>query len=131
MKNFKHHLDDSLRGEYSRSDFGEVIQGKYANTQVQFSELVHLLLVCIGEDEGIKFTHHSPGNRLAGRKPGDWTYDLDNANQVTLRYWIDDLKNLEESISNPPSVIRAEERMQLQDLLRTHVQRLKNRIASL
>jgi hypothetical protein len=32
-------LDDWLRPEYKRSDFGEMIRGKYANTQVDFHQL--------------------------------------------------------------------------------------------
>ena len=84
MKNIKHDRGDSLRREYRRSDFGEMIQGKYATTQIEFAELVRLLLACIGEDEGLKFSAES---QLGGHKAGDWTYEIDSANQITLRYW--------------------------------------------
>jgi len=40
MKNIKADLEDSLRPEYKRSDFGEIIRGKYAATQVDFAELI-------------------------------------------------------------------------------------------
>ena len=59
MKNIKSELNDWMRPEYKRSDFGELVRGKYAATQVDFAELTALLLACIGEDEGIKFIHHS------------------------------------------------------------------------
>ncbi|HEX5873210.1 MAG TPA: hypothetical protein VFY60_01095 [Pyrinomonadaceae bacterium] len=62
MKNIREKLDDSLRPEYTRSDFGEMIQGKYATTQLDFAELAGLLLTCIAEDEGLTFTRHSAGN---------------------------------------------------------------------
>jgi hypothetical protein len=62
------------------------VRGKYATTQVDFAELTALLLSVIGEDEGIKFTHHSIGNYMADHGPDEWTYEIDNANQITLRY---------------------------------------------
>ena len=83
MKNIKRDSDNSLRPEYRRSDFGEFVRGKYATTQVEFAELVRLLIACIGEDEGLEFTHHSIGNTRAGHKFGDWTYEIDNANKIT------------------------------------------------
>lgn len=101
MKNLRQNLDDSLRPEYKRSDFGEMVQGRFAYTQLQFAELVSLLIACIGEDEGVTFIHHSPGNDRAGHKSGEWSYELDNANQITLRYWINEFKNIAEPISNP------------------------------
>src|SRR5215212_8354370 len=86
MKNLRQNLDDSLRPEYKRSDFGEMAQGKFANTQLEFAELVSLLIACIGEDQGLKFIHHSPADCSVGHKSGDWSYELDNTNQITLRF---------------------------------------------
>ena len=80
MKNIKSELDDWGRPEYRRSDFGEVVRGKYAASQVDFAELTALLLAVIGEDDGIRFIHHSIGNSLAVRHFGDWTYEVDNTN---------------------------------------------------
>ena len=54
MKNVRQDFDDSLRPEYRRSDFGEMVQGKYATTQLEFAEFVRLLFACIGEDEGFR-----------------------------------------------------------------------------
>lgn len=58
--NLRQNLDDSLRAEYQRSDFGEMVRGKYAAAQPPFAEMVYLLLACLGEDEGLKFLHHPP-----------------------------------------------------------------------
>ena len=58
MKNIKNDLSDSLRREYSPSDFGEMVRGKHAMTQLQFADLVSLLLACVAEEEGLKFIHH-------------------------------------------------------------------------
>ena len=131
MKNIRQDLDESLRPEYRRSDFGEMVRGKFATTQLEFFELVHLLLACIAEDVGVKFNHHSPGNSLADHKRGDWTYELDNANQITLRYWLSEFGSIEEPISNPSCVITPQERSDLQNLLLDHVQALKNRVDAL
>src|SRR4030095_9276454 len=109
MKNIRQDLGDALRPEYKRSDFGEMVIGKYARTQLEFAEMVHLFLTCIGEDEGIKFTHHSPGNQLAEHQPDEWTYEMDNANQITLRYWRSELESVEERLSNLPCITTAEE----------------------
>ena len=117
MKNIKQEFDDSLRQEYKRSDFGELIQGKYAVSEVQFAELTELLLACIGEEEGIQFSSHSIGNYLADHKLGEWTYEIDNANQVTLRYWLNSLSSVSEAISNPPCIMTPQDRAQLQDAL--------------
>lgn len=124
MKNIRQDLGDSLRPEYERSDFGEMVRGKYATTQLQFAELVRLLLPCIGEDEGLSFVHRS----VASHRPGDWTYELDNANQITLRYWRSESESIEEPVSNPPCVNNAQERSELQYLLLNHVRALKTRI---
>lgn len=129
MKNLRQNLDDSLRPEYKRSDFGEMVQGKFAYTQLQFAELVSLLITCIGEDEGVTFIHHSPGNDRAGHKSGEWSYELDNANQIVLRYWINEFRNIAEPISNPPCITTPQERSDLQDLLLTHVRTLKKAVA--
>ncbi len=131
MKNIRQDLDESLRPEYRRSDFGEMVRGKFATTPLELSELVCLLLTCIGEDVGLKFNHHSPGNLLVDHKRGDWTYELDNANQITLRYWLNEFGSIEERISNPPCVITPQERSDLQNLLLYHVQSLKNRVDAL
>jgi hypothetical protein len=83
------------------------------------------LLVCIGEDEDVNFTHHSTGNRLANHNSGDWTYEIDNANQITLRYW---LRNVSEEISNPSCVKTSKQRAQLQDALLKGVTNLKAKV---
>ena len=128
MKNIRQNPGDSLRPEYKRSDFGEMVQGKFAATQLEFGELVRLLLACIAEDEGIEFVHQSVGNHRAGRQHGDWTYELDNSNQITLRYWTNEFGSIEEQISNPPCTANASERSELQDLLLTHVRALKAKV---
>jgi hypothetical protein len=121
---------DSLRAEYTRSDFGEMVQGKYADTQVKFAELLRLLLTCVGEDEEVNFIHYA-GDQLAGHKQGDWTYEIDNANHVTLRYWLNEFRTVEEPISNPPYVTTPEERSDLQKLILDHVRILKARVDQL
>ena len=131
MKNIKVDPEDSLRPEYKRSDFGELIRGKYAMTRVHFHQLTGVLLTCIGEDEGVKFMHHSIDNYLANQKPGDWTYEIDNANQITLRYWLSEFGNIDETISNPPTVTTSKERTELQDVLLTGVKSLKTKLAAL
>jgi uncharacterized protein (UPF0218 family) len=131
MKNIKPELEDSLRPEYKRSDFGELVRGKYAVAQVEFAELATLLLSCIGEDEGVKFIHHSTGNYFADHKFGEWTYEIDNANQITLRYWLDSVENVSEELKNPPSIITAEDNEQLQNALVEGVRGLKTKVAHL
>src|SRR5437588_836174 len=103
-----------LRPEYKRSDFGELVRGKYAATQVEFTELVSLLMSCIGEDEDVKFIYHSKGDTLARGRSGDWTYEFDNANQITLRYWLDSFRSLEVDTTNPPCITSHEEYGKLQ-----------------
>lgn len=120
---------DELRPEYKRSDFGEFVRG--AVTQVEFAERVFLLLSCIGEDEDIKFTHHSIGNYLANQQSGDWTYEIDNGNQVTLRYWLDSLRSIEVNLTNPPCIMTPEENTKLQDALLEGVRELKNEVANI
>ena len=130
MKNIREELEDSLRPEYTRSDFGEMIQGKYATTQLDFAELAGLLLACIGEDESLTFTRHSAGN-LAGHKQGDWTYEIDNANQITLRYWINEFRSIDEQIFNPSCITTPQQRSELHNLLLTHVRNLKVNVGAL
>lgn len=130
MKNIEADPEDTLRPEYKRSDFGEIIQGKYATTQVDFHQLTEALLACIGEDEGVKFMHHSTGNRLANHKSGDWTYEIDNANRITLRYWLSEFGSLEEAISNPPVVMTPRERTDLQQALFKGVTDLRAKVAA-
>jgi hypothetical protein len=119
-----------MRREYRRSDFGKMVRGKYATTQLELAELVNLLITCIGEDFGLKFIH-SNNNQIANHKRGDWTYELDNDNQITLRYWLNDFGSIEEPISNPPCVTTPQERSDLQSLLLHHVQALKNKVDAL
>lgn len=130
MKNIKADSEDSLRPEYKRSDFGELVPGKYATTQVDFQQLTEALLVCIGEDEGVKFMHHSTGNRLASHKSGDWTYEIDNANQITLRYWLSEFGNIDEALSNPSLVMTPKSRNELQETLLKGVMNLKSKVAT-
>ena len=129
MKNIKSELNDWGRPEYKRSDFGEIVRGKYATTQVDFAELTALLLAVIGEDEGIKFIHHSIGNYLADHRADECTYEIDNANQITLRYWLDSRRNLSVEISNPPSVMTPKERAELQCALLEGVKKLKAKVS--
>ncbi|HSE33374.1 MAG TPA: hypothetical protein VLA93_17515 [Pyrinomonadaceae bacterium] len=104
------------------------MRGKYAVNEVEFAQLVKLTIACIGEDEGLRFKHHSPGNSLAGRKAGDWTYEIDNANQVTLRYWRNEFRSVAEPISNPPVITNSQELSELQHSLRKHVLVLKDSV---
>ena len=130
MKKIKPEMDDWLRPEYKRSDFGEFVRGKYANTKLEFPDLIGLILGCLGENEKIRFLH-STDNCLAVHKLGDWTYELDGANQITLRYWLDDSRNLEEPIANPTSITTPKERTQLQDLLLERIHFLQARVSEL
>jgi len=131
MKSIRPDPDDSLRAEYKRSDFGELVRGKFGATEVAFAELVKLLLACVGEDQGIRFKSHSVGNYLASHQPGDWTYEMDNGNQVTLRYWITEFRSVEEPISNPPCVMTPQDREELLSLLDKHVRLLRKRVSEL
>lgn len=131
MKKIKPEMDDWLRPEYKRSDFGELVRGKYASKQLEFADLVRLLLGCLGEDQNIQFERHSEGNSLAGHKLGDWTYEIDNGNQITLRYWLSEFGSIEEPISNSPVIATPLERTELQDLLLEHIDSLKAKVAEL
>jgi hypothetical protein len=70
---------DSLRPEYRRSDFGEMVRGKHDTAPVALTELVRLLIACIGEDENLTISYHAMGNPVTTRKRGDWTYEFDHA----------------------------------------------------
>ena len=129
MKNIRQDSEDSLRPEYERSNFAEMVKGKYARTQLEFADLVRLLIACVGEDEDLKISHHS--NTRATHGSGDWTYEIDNANQITLRYWFNEFRSLEETLSNPAVVTTAQERSDLQDLLAQHVRLLKTKVEAL
>lgn len=131
MKNIKPELEDWMRPEYKRSDFGEIVRGKYANSEVDFQQFTEVLLTCIGEDEGVAFMHHSAGNYLANHEPGDWTYEIDNANQITLRYWLSESASIEEAITNPTSVMTPRDRTELQDALLKSVIAMKTKVAAL
>ncbi|HEX6043210.1 MAG TPA: hypothetical protein VFZ22_01875 [Pyrinomonadaceae bacterium] len=84
-------------------------------------------VVCMGEEEGLNFTNHSQG---APRRPGDWTYEIDDANQITLRYWLSPSASIDEPMSNPPSVNNPQTRAELQNLLTTHIRLLKTKVAA-
>jgi len=131
MKNVRQDFDDSLRPEYRRSDCGDLVEGKYAYTHVEFAELVRLLVACLGEDENLNLVHYSSGNRLAGHNRGDWTYEIDNAHQITFRYWLNEFGSIEERITNPPCITTPEERSELQKLIQHHVRTLKARVDQL
>lgn len=131
MKNIKSEPEDTLRPEYERADLGELVRGKYATTQVGFHQLTEALLTCIGEDEGMRFTHYSIGNDRAKQEAGDWTYEIDNSNQVTLRYWLSEFGSIEEPISNPPVVTTPDDREKLQAALLQGVETLLTRVAQL
>ncbi len=128
MKNLKSDFDDSLRPEYKRSDFGTLTSGAHATTQVDFQQLASALMACIGEDEDIKFIHHSIGNTKADHKRGDWTYEIDNSNQIILRYWLNEFGSVEETIDNPAVVTVPTDRAELQNELTKGVKNLKIRV---
>jgi hypothetical protein len=131
MKNIRHDVDD-LRPEYKRSDFGQMVTGKYALSKIELAEYVRLLIACIGEEEGVAFTVHSQDDHIRGRKPGDWTYEIDHANQIHLQYWVSEFRSIEEVISNPPACVTTpEERTDLQNLLTAQVKALKAKVAAL
>jgi len=128
MKNIRQDFDDSLRPEYSRSDFGEMVEGKYAYTRLEFAELVYLLVTCAGEDAGVNLVHYAVGNQQAGHTQGDWTFEIDNANQITLRYWLNEFRSIEEGLTNLPCITTREERSELQKLIQHHLRTLKARV---
>jgi len=130
MKNIRQNITDSLRPEYKRSDFGELVRGKHTFAEIDFSELVSILIACIGEDEGLKFVKQSSGNSER-RKTSDWTYHIDNNNRITLRYWLSEVRSIDESFSNPRRITTPQERSDLQNLLAKHVRTLVNKVDAL
>jgi hypothetical protein len=131
MKNINQDLSDSLRPEYRRPDFGEMVRGKHAKSQVEFAELVRLLLTCIGEDEGLTFIPQSPGQHVAISQRGDWTYEVGDANQITFRWWLNETECLEEAIVNAPGVTDDQGRSELQSRLLHHIHALRSRVDAL
>jgi hypothetical protein len=131
MKKIRQDFEDTMRPEYKRSDFGDFERGRYATAEVEFSKLVEMFLACIGEDEGVSFLHRTTSNDLLLPLTGKWTYEIDNANQVTLRYWVDQSRSLEESFTCQCCISTADERSELQILLEKHVQTLISRVKSL
>ena len=131
MKDIKTDSKDSLRPEYKRSDFGELIRGRYATTQIDFHQLVEVLLSCIGEDLGVRFVPHSIGNRLASHNSGEWTFEVDNGNQITMRYWLSEFASLEETISNPSNVVTPKERSELQEALEKGAMNLITKVSEI
>jgi len=129
MKNIDLDPEDTLRPEYKRSDLGEMVRGKYATTQVDFYQLTEAFLACMGDDEEVRFLHHSIGNYLAQHQPGDWTYEIDSGNQITLRYWLSEFGSIDEAITNPPVVMTAKDRKDLENALREGVNSLKTKVA--
>lgn len=130
MKNIEQDYDE-LRPEYRRRDFAGSVRGKHAYDELEFSGYARALLYCVAEDEGLKFTGHSLLEEVrAHRQPGDWTYEIDDANQITLRYWLSPTASIEESISNPPCVNNPQLRAELQNLLTTHIRALKSKVAA-
>jgi hypothetical protein len=125
MKKIKSESEDWIRPGYTRSELRGLTRGKYADANVEFSQLVYLLLACIGEDEGIHFQHHSAGHVLGGHKRGDWAYEITNSNDIILRHWLDEVKTVEELISDPPIITDPKEMSRLQEVLLIHVRALK------
>jgi hypothetical protein len=128
MKNIRQDANDSLRPEYRRSDFGEMTRGKYAGAQIEFAELVYLLLTCISEDEGMRFINHASHNQI---HPGAWTYEIGEANQVTLRYMLNEGADIEERVTSFSAVITSQDRTEFQKLLQVHVSKLKAKVDAL
>lgn len=73
---------------------------------------------------------HSTSNRLADHKSGDWTYEIDNANQVTLRYWVSEFDSIEEAVSKPPSVMTPNDKRELHDALFKGLMDLKTKVVA-
>jgi hypothetical protein len=129
MKNIKQDYDD-LRPEYSRADFAGSVRGKYAYVEFEFAQYARALLYCVADDEGLTFTNHSKDDDRARRRRGDWTCEIDDANQITLRYWLSASANIEEPMSNPSSISNPQLREELQTLLTTHIRALKTKVAA-
>ena len=129
MKNIKSELFDSLRSEYQRSDFGEIVRGKYAATQVDFHQLTNVLLTSIGEDEGVKILDQSMGQPLTPHQPGDWKYKIDKAQLITLRFWLSEFASIDQPLSNPTNVITSRDRRELQAALLKGMTVLRKKVA--
>ena len=129
MRKITSETDDWLRSEYRREDLGDFVQGKYPISEVEFAQLVALLMAMIGEDNDIQIEPLSKSNHLARRTEGDWTYELDHANQISLHYWQSEFTSIVEHISNPPCVTTDLERQQLQRMLSHHVRALKAKVS--
>jgi hypothetical protein len=130
MKNVKQDYDDDLRPEYTRSDFANSVRGKYANAEFEFSGFARALIYCVAELEGLKFTPHSQSSNRDHR-PREWTYEIDKANRITLRYWLSESSSIEEPIpgTNRPSITPRESR-ELQNMLTLHIRALKAKVAA-
>src|SRR6185503_5691173 len=120
MKNVKQDYDDDLRPEYTRFDFANSVRGKYAYVELDFVSFASAAVVCVGEIEELRFIPHSVGDDRVRRRRGDWTYQIDDANQITLRFWLNTTSSIDEPMSNPPSVNNPQLREELQNLLTTH-----------
>jgi hypothetical protein len=129
MKNIKQDYDD-LRPEYDRAFFANSVRGKYADAEFEFTGVARAFIHCVAELEGLKFTDQSQGNDR-DRRRGDWTYEIDNANRITLRYWLSESLSIEEPIAtaNPPC-ITPKQSPELQNLLTTHIRALKAKVAA-
>lgn len=79
----------------------------------------------------MRFIDQSRDSSLAGRRPADWTYEIDAGDQITLRYWLTEFTTLSEQLASPPSVTTPAERADLQNLLTRHVKSLKAKVAAL
>ena len=87
---------------------------------------MRLLLACIGEDEGVEFIQLP-----STRKAGDWTYEIEDINHITLHYWITQHRSFEESIPNACCANTPRERAALQSLLLQYVRALKAKVSAL
>jgi hypothetical protein len=129
MKNIKQDYED-LRPEYTRSDFANSVRGKYANAEFEFAGIARALIYCVAELEGLKFTHQAQGGDRHHRR-GDWTYEIDDSNRITLRYWASESSSIEEPIpgTNRPFITPLES-PDLKNLLTQHIRALKAKVAA-
>ena len=129
MKNIKQD-DDDLLPEYDRSFFANAVRGKYANAEFEFAGVARALIYCVAELERLRFTDESEVDDC-DRRPGDWTYEIDKANRITLRYWVSKFSTIEEPMAGTnPSSITPKQSEELQKLLTTHIQALKAKVAA-
>src|SRR5262249_7310224 len=113
-----------------RSFFAGSVRGKFAYDELDFASFARAAVVCMGEDAELKFIPHSQGDDPAQRRRDDWTYEIDDANQITLRYWLSASASIDEPMSNPPSVSNPQLREELRILLTTHIRALKAKVAA-